>query len=271
MKSKPRVAIVGHGFVGKAVDYAFPDQNVDKVIIDPKYNNTIKDACPADVFFVCVPTPMGSNGSIDASILCDVVENIKKSCGGLIIIKSTVTPEIIDNLTSTNVVYNPEFLREATAVADIVTPSMHIFGGGYHDTRRAEKFFNDYSVCQSAPVYHMSSKDASFCKYTINSFLATKVLWFNQLYDIANKNGANFGRISKAVGADPRIGGSHMMVPGPDGKQGFGGACFPKDTAAFVKYAPEFSILEHVIRENNVYRIAYEKDDREKEQNISYE
>jgi len=269
--------IVGHGFVGKAVDYAFNSDMVNKYIVDPKIGTSIEDSecVNADVAFVCLPTPMGKNGEIDSSILVDVVNYLKANTSSLIIVKSTVTPDIISKLGGGDlghrVVYNPEFLREATAVADIITPSMHIFGGTREYTERAEQFFNDYSLCKSAPVYHMSMKDASFVKYGINSFLASKVLWFNQFYDVIKANGGNYGQIARAIATDERIGYSHIMVPGPDGKRGFGGACFPKDTSALLDFAKDFSILEEVIKQNNEYRKKYEKDDREKEQNISYE
>lgn len=271
------MAIIGHGFVGKAVDYAFNNDMVEKYIVDPKYDTKITDPqVPlAEVAFVCLPTPMGENGEINSDILVDAVEYLKYNTQSLIIVKSTVTPEIIDALGSgpggARVVYNPEFLREATAVADIITPSMHIFGGEKKATEYAEKFFNDYSLCKAAPVYHMSLIDASFVKYGINSFLASKVLWFNQFYDIVKKNGGNYGQVARAISTDERIGYSHIMVPGPDGKRGFGGACFPKDTSAFLEFAGSFSILEEVIKRNNEYRKGYEKDDREKEQNIRYD
>lgn len=274
------MTIVGHGFVGKAVDYAFNDDMVTKTIIDPKYGTHLEDLLdvyphPSDVYFVCVPTPMGKDGEINSSILELAVEWLKEKTKGLIIVKSTVTPQIIDRLGSgeggERVVYNPEFLREATAVADIITPDMHIFGGDREWTERAEKFFTEYSLCKSAPTYHMSLKDASFVKYGINTFLASKVLWFNQFYDIIKEHGGNYGHIARAIATDPRVGYSHIMVPGPDGKRGFGGACFPKDTTAFLDFAGDFSVLEEVIKCNKEYRKDYEKDDREKEQNISYD
>ena len=271
--------IIGHGFVGKAVDYAFPDLE-EKIIIDPKNGTSLEDidlsGDGSNVFFVCLPTPMGADGKIDSSILTNCVEYLRNNApvNDLIIIKSTVTPDIIEELgrgvLGDCVVYNPEFLREATAVADIVSPSMHIFGGQRHATERAERFFSDHSICASAPVYHMSLSDASFVKYGINSFLATKVLWFNQFADVIKENGGNFGQVTRAMGTDERIGSSHMSAPGPDGKRGFGGACFPKDTSAFSNYADGFTVLKEVIERNNEYRKVYEKDDREKEQNISY-
>lgn len=273
-----KINIIGHGFVGKAVDYAFNSDMVEKTIIDPKYNNSVEDV-PAglrdDVSFVCVPTPMGDNGVIDSTILENVVSYLKQNTKGLIIVKSTVIPEIIERLGEgdggSRVVYNPEFLREATATADVIEPAMHIFGGVRENTERAERLFQDYSLCKAAPVYHMTLAEASFVKYGINSFLASKVLWFNQFYDVVKKNNSNYGTIARAIATDPRIGYSHIMAPGPDGKRGFGGACFPKDTSAFNKFAPEFTVLQEVIERNNEYRKGYEKDSREQEQNIRYD
>ena len=116
----------------------------------------------------------------------------------------------------------------------------------------------------------MTVEEASFVKYTINSFLALKVTFFNQLYDAVGETDANFARIIQAVGSDPRIGHSHTKVPGFDGKQGFGGACFPKDVSALINTTKVFTILEECVTINNQYRNKYEKDDREVLQNINY-
>jgi len=273
---KLNIAIVGHGFVGKAVDYGFPSQNCDKYIVDPKHGMDIT-ALPQnmDYIFVCVPTPMGDDGSIDSNIIESVVSYLLTNNNGVIIIKSTITPEILKKFANSRVVYNPEFLTEKSANEDFVNPFMHIFGGHPLYTQRVEELYKYYSICKPCPTYHMSTIEASFVKYGINSFLATKVLWFNQLYDIIQKENANYGKIISAITTDSRVGRSHTTVPGFDGKRGYGGSCFPKDTLAFVKYAKtlknDFSVLEKVILENNKYRSKYKKDQREVEQNISYD
>ena len=88
--------------------------------------------------------------------------------------------------------------------------------------------------------------------------------------DVVSDEKANYNQIITAISTDSRIGNSHTLVPGFDGKRGFGGACFPKDTTAFSSFAPEFTILKKVIEENNKYRCGYEKDERELEQNVNY-
>lgn len=270
--NKLRVAIIGHGFAGKAVDYGFTHNMVEKIIIDPKYGTTTKDLNDdIDIAFVCVPTPMADDGRIDASILDSVMQELQLLDNlKLIIIKSTVTPDIIDNYAYDGIVYNPEFLTERSAKEDFVNPQFHIFGGEPRATKVAQDFYSTFSLCNPCQSYFMSHKEASFVKYAINSFLALKVTFFNQLYDAVNDTGANFAPIMKVVGLDSRVGHSHTRAPGPDGKQGFGGACFPKDVSAFVAFSNRLTLLKECIKINNTYRSKYELDEREKEQNVNY-
>ena len=271
-----KLAIIGHGFVGRAVDYGFTHPRVEKTIIDPKYGNSVKDidVTKYDAIFVCVPTPMHSSGAIDTSILEEVMIHLTSGLlfnHTTLIIKSTVTPDIIAKYQKDNIVYNPEFLAEKSANEMFVNPPFHVFGGYPQCCFMAEWLYRDYSLCSPCPVFHMTMEEASFVKYAINTFLATKVTFFNQLYDAVSQTSANFNKIISVVGADPRIGHSHAKVPGFDGKRGFGGACFPKDTAALLNYTDKMSLLEKVIEINNSYRSSYNKDDRELAQNISYE
>jgi UDPglucose 6-dehydrogenase len=274
---KKKIAIVGHGFVGKAVDYGFSNPGLEKIIVDPRYNVGIDRLTNIDLeaVFICVPTPMNADGSINSKIVVDAVDFIKEYGGsGLIVIKSTVTPDVIKMLTlgpnGDRVIYNPEFLTEKAANEDFVNPNLHVFGGAPWACDRLHELYTKYSTCKPCPVYNMTAEEASFVKYGINSFLASKVLWMNQFYDIIEKHGSNYNSVINAVTADPRIGKSHTSVPGFDGKRGFGGACFPKDTAAFLNFAKDFSVLREVINANNNYRSGYDLDDREKMQNITY-
>ncbi len=271
----PLIGIVGHGFVGKAVDYGFSQRDVKKFIVDPNIDTTIDDLTKfdPDVTFVAVPTPMSDDGKIDASIVTKVVKELIDKTKGFVVVKSTVTPDImmeLANLARDRIVYNPEFLTEKNANEDFINPKMHVFGGDPGTCRFIEELFETCSLCRPCPVFHVSIAEASLIKYGINSFLATKVLWFNQFYDTVNGHG-NYNRIISAIANDPRIGHSHTIVPGFDGKRGFGGACFPKDTKALSYFDPEFSILKDVITANNKIRSTYEKDSREKEQNVNYD
>ena len=132
MKNTLKMGIVGHGFVGKATDWGF-NRSVEKFIVDPKYKSTIEDLsqfCP-DIIFVCVPTPMGGDGKQNSEIIEEVVEKINNLLPkSIIVVKSTVLPEILQKLkkTSQNLIYNPEFLREKHSNEDFVNSEMIIFG-----------------------------------------------------------------------------------------------------------------------------------------------
>ena len=270
-----KITIVGHGFGGKAVEYGFKTPGVRIQLVDPKYNVSLKDIkLQENIAFVCVPTPMGKNGVIDSSILVDTVKQLKKRMSGIIVIKSTVTPDIIKSLIKgsggNRIIYNPEFLTEKNAVDDFINPGMHIFGGENGIIDDLEFYYKEHSLCRPCPVHRMSAVDASYVKYGINSFLAMKVLFFNQFYDVIENNKGSYNKIVNAIISDPRIGQSHTAVPGLDNKRGYGGACFPKDTSALFNHDKGFTLLGECVRINNEYRAMYELDEREREQNVDY-
>jgi UDP-N-acetyl-D-mannosaminuronate dehydrogenase len=103
LTEKFKIGIVGHGFVGKAVDYAFTHSMVEKFYVDPKHNTTIDDlvAWQPNMVFICAPTPMGPQGIIDATIVEDAVLKIFHHTSAGVSVKSTVTPDIIQRLAFT--------------------------------------------------------------------------------------------------------------------------------------------------------------------------
>ena len=273
-----RVLIVGHGFVGTAVEYGFINNDID--IIDPKYSKGLdwEHINPTDykIVFICVPTPMSQDGSCDSSILDKVMKRFQYAnkdslTDQCIVIKSTVTPKTIQKYINwSGVIYNPEFLTEKSANEQFVDPQFHIFGGREQDCKLLQYYYETYSLCNPCPVHIMSLEEASFTKYAINSFLATKVTFFNQLYEAVELQGCNFQKIIKAVGSDKRIGHSHTKVPGFDNKKGYGGACFPKDTSAITKEFNLLTLIDECVKINNDYRKQYSLDEREVEQHVNY-
>lgn len=271
-----KIAIVGHGFVGKAVDYGFPVDN--KILIDPQYGSSVEDlkGQSIDVAFICVPTPMSKDKKINGNIVKDCVTYLKENTNTAIIaIKSTITPDIVKELQQgekgSRVIFNPEFLMERTYKDDFVNPDFHVFGGEKKTAEALLRIYEKYSKCKPCPVYFVTGAEASLIKYGINSFLASKVLWFNQFLDVVDQHGGDYTNVINAITSDERITSSHTLVPGHDGKRGFGGACFTKDTAALLGVSPQFSVLQEVVNRNNEYRLVYELDDREKEQNVHYD
>jgi len=280
-ENKIKIGIVGHGFVGSAVDYAFTHPFVDKFIVDPKLDTTIDDLLDYDPFitFVCAPTPVGENGVCDASIVEDAVLKLMEDTTSIIVIKSTVTPDVIDRLANSlfdddvpRLVYNPEFLTERSSKEQFVMAPYHIIGGSPNMTKEVVNIYKLFSLCTTDKYVEMSAPEASFVKYAVNTFLATKVTFFNQLYDTVTSFGCNWPTIANAVGLDSRIGQGHTRVPGFDGKRGFGGACFPKDLQAFNKFDTKcLTLLAEVGKINDNYRKNYELDDREKSNNIKFD
>ncbi len=277
-----KMGIIGHGFVGKAVDFGF-SKNTSKLIIDPIYKNSIDDLVvfKPEIIFVCVPTPMLINGYQDSSIVTEVVSEITDLIPDtLIVIKSTITPTVIEKLKNItcNIVYNPEFLREKQANFDFENSKIIILGGQKEDCEKVASIYKNHSVCKTLNYHNVDLKSASFIKYSINTFLATKVIYFNELFNLFSelKTNDSWQQVIDIISLDERMGNSHMNVPGHDGKRGFGGACFPKDSTALLKFAEsmqvDLSVLKSAVRVNNVIRATYNAlDEREKEQNITYD
>ena len=156
--------------------------------------------------------------------------------------------------------YNPEFLTEKNHIEDFKNPAMHVFGGSLNDTEEVEKLYNEHSICNPCPVYKTDMVTASMVKYCINSFLATKVTFMNEMYDVLKAaRGADWQTFTNIIANDPRIGNTHMKVPGNDGQRGYAGSCFPKDTNALAWFAREilnkpFTQLETSIKINDTLR-----------------
>ena len=271
------ITIVGHGFVGKSLEYALDVRGNNIDIIDPKYGTDLEDIkADQDFIFVCVPTPMSADGSVDSSIVLDITQKlVSTTIMTNIVIKSTIPPDDAKSLSSKSfrVVYNPEFLTERNAIEDFINPIFHILGGvDYGYCVKVFDLYQNHSRCRPCEVFYMSAEEASFVKYGINTYLASKTLWFNQFKDVIdNRSTGNFNKVINAIGSDPRVGYSHTQAPGFDNKRGFGGSCFPKDSKAFAKFAKdEFTVLNEVILANNAYRRDYSMDSREIEQKVNF-
>ncbi len=137
---------------------------------------------------------------------------------------------------------------------------MHVFGGALSNTNEVEKLYKEHSTCNPCPVYKTDIVTASMVKYCINSFLATKVTFMNEMYDVLKASrGCDWNTFTKIISNDTRIGKTHMKVPGNDGQRGYSGSCFPKDTNALAWFAREilnkpFTQLETSIKINDTLR-----------------
>lgn len=257
----PKVGIVGLGFVGGAIAEAMAHCDLVLVDKDPQRGtHNFSDLKDCLGVFVSVPTPFGDDGKCDTSILEYVLGQLK-GYKGVIISKCTAPPLVYKTLNETypNLVHAPEFLTAANAYHDYVNGKFAIIGGStqaYIDL--AEKIIK-WGQPSATNIAHCTIEEASLTKYTINSFLATKVTFMNELYQLAEAVGADYNLVSTMVAMDQRIGASHMRVPGPDGEFGFGGACFPKDTSALLKIADEvdvqLNVLDAAVKKNLILRL----------------
>jgi nucleotide sugar dehydrogenase len=276
-----KVGIIGYGFVGKALADGLKE-NVDVFLVDPKLKTSIKDlqSFNPKIIFICVPTPMNNDGSQNISILEKVLNEITYYLSDVVIVlKSTVLPSYVKQINEicSSLILNPEFLRENFAYEDFINSDLILFGGDKNETKVLSDFYINHTKCKNKKHIFVDILSASLIKYTINSFLATKVIFFNEIKNIFDKSDTSesWSNFIKAVSSDNRIGDSHMEVPGPDGRYGFGGACFPKDTNALYKYSKEigaeFELLYKAIHLNNIIRAEYNSPiNRELEQNIDF-
>ena len=263
-----KLGIVGHGFVGSAVSNGF-DIDTEQFIVDPNQNkNTLKelvDDFDPSITFVCVPTPQqDTHEDVDVSIARDTLENLSDlKYKGIVVIKSTITPHHLTKFKKDfklKIVYNPEFLTEANSFQDFLNPNMQVLGGKWRECDSVEKAYVRHSSVKTVPTFKVDLITASLIKYTINSWLATKVIWFNQLRELYDESGAraSWEQFITMLNEDPRMGDSHMQVPGPDGIKGYGGHCFPKDTKALLYYSKlkskKLKVLNDIITYNTKYR-----------------
>ena len=275
-----KIAIVGFGFVGKALSRGLKKE-VKIIKIDPILGTNISDlkSFNPKFIFVCVPTPMNKDGSQDLSIVEQIFSELSDTkLDANIVLKSSVIPSNLKLLNSKiNYVYNPEFLREKHAEDDFINGNIILFGGEEKLCLDASKFYSKYTLCKQKEHFVTDKTTASLVKYSINSFLATKVIFFNQLkslLQIANPE-SDWEKFIDIMSRDVRVGDSHMQVPGHDGREGFGGACFPKDISALEDFGASnnfnFSLIKEVIKINNQIRSVYnDPTQRESEQNITF-
>lgn len=254
-----KLGVIGSGFVGSAVINGFNLPTVEQWVVDPKKTTTTMSQmliANPDLVFVCVPTPPKADGSVDARTIEYVLHDLSVSeYPGIVVIKSTVTPDYLEDFvtkfSNLRIVYNPEFLTEANSLDDFINPPMQILGGHWDDCEAVEKAYVRYSKVKVVPTFKTDIVSASLLKYTINSWLATKVTFMNELYQLHRSSGAktSWEQFTDMLQRDKRIGDSHLRVPGPDGAFGFGGHCFPKDTKGLLSYANQKNIRLNVLAE----------------------
>jgi len=144
-----------------------------------------------------------------------------------------------------NIVFNPEFLTERKARFDFLNQTRIILGGSAELTSKVEQLYK--IIFHSPRIIHTDYKTGEFIKYFANVFFAVKVSFANEMKLICDAVGVNWEEALAGFVSDGRIADSHLNVPGPDGKRGFGGTCFPKDICAFINFAKKTGIDANVV------------------------
>jgi UDPglucose 6-dehydrogenase len=185
-----------------------------------------------------------------------------------IVVRSTVPVGFCESI---GVNFMPEFLTESNWVDDFKNNNAWIFGAdSLYNTSVKTKFAELISLAKESgaikydDVFICSSKEAELTKLARNSFLATKVSFFNEIYDLCDKEGEiNYNTVAELTGLDRRIGQSHTQVPGPDGKRGYGGTCFPKDISSLNHQLEQLGIDSYIIEAAKSRNIQVDRKDQD--------
>ena len=246
------IGIIGQGFVGNAVYQKFKNY-YEVLTFDLKAklcNSTYEEVHRnCHTIFFCLPTPMNKDGSCHLKLVEKQLYELNESCKEdyikkLVIIKSTVPPGTTNKwnkrFKNLDIIFNPEFLTEVNAVQDYENQTRIILGGPRKTTTKLKPIFS--KVFPKAAIIKTDSTYAEMVKYVTNTFLATKVSFANEMYQICEGLNVDYDKVVEYALYDERLGKSHWAVPGPDGDFGYGGHCFPKDTKALIRVAESLSI-----------------------------
>lgn len=263
------IGIIGYGFVGSAVFegmcHAFDivaydikmgiigtQRSCTNVDIDKGYARVLDET--DGPIFICLPTPMDEDGKCNTGIVTSAVRRLdamaSKGKDRVFVIKSTVPPgttKMLNDWTENSYVcFNPEFLREVSAIEDFKNQDRIIIGGPREGTNVLKAMYE--IAYPDVPVTKTSSTIAEMVKYTTNVFLAAKVAVANEIAQVCEALGEDYDKVVEYATKDKRLGTSHWAVPGPDGKKGFGGSCFPKDLNAFINLAESVKVNPHTLK-----------------------
>jgi len=286
------INIIGFGYVGTSIAHLCNENGLkysvyDKVSLDiikergqsegyvfdyfqdlrDLVNNNTKEH--TNVYFICVPTPSTLNGDCDVSIINNLINNLSKMIKkkSIIIIKSTVKPttcnELTKNYPELDLVFCPEFLRELTYKDDIYNSQFIMFGA---NDLKLKSILNDlflnflykHKTEDKPKIIYRKFEEAELFKYTVNTFLATKITFFNEIYELCEKLDIDYQEFKTLFPLEPRIGCYGVKVPGDDGKYGFGLSCLPKELASMIQLRGQLgldkSILEEIKKKNDMLR-----------------
>jgi len=255
-----KIIITGQGIVGNATwetlkTFGPTIKRSQVEFHDPARGAWAQDWQEAQWCFICVSTDFDRERGIndDRQVFAAIAEANAQGFSGTYVLRSTVSLTTIDDMEwlGDQLVVWPEFVRAAHWERDAVRPVVIAMGG-----TRAHELGKFTGLIGAANF--MSNREAMACKLAVNSYLAAKVIFFNNLYALCERTNMDFDLVMSAATSYPGIGPRHAHVPGPDGYLGYGGHCLPKDTKTFAcdlaKFGSDASMLRSVIESNDRIR-----------------
>jgi nucleotide sugar dehydrogenase len=233
--SKPLIGFIGQGFIGMnyANDFEARGHTIVRFAKESPYNQNKDAIASCDIVFIAVPTPTTPAG-YDSSIIEAVIPLARS--GAIVVLKSTILPGLTkvlqEKFPDRIIIHSPEFLSEATAAFDSANPFMNIVGITKQDDEHKKAAELVMSVLPPSPFNKIvTSEEAELIKYTHNCSGYTQIIFFNLMYDLAGKLGADWKNIEEAMRADPYVPNRYSSPVHKSGR-GAGGHCFIKDMAA---------------------------------------
>jgi UDPglucose 6-dehydrogenase len=252
-----KIGVIGVGVVGGACKFGFELLGHDVLVHDIALQTKIEDVLETEIAFICVPTPMGEDGSCDTTIVEEVVRTLSQlNYNGIVAIKSTVVPGTTEKLrteTGLNVCFVPEFLRERCAVTDF-TENHDICIIGCNDNET----YDIIKQCHGnlpEEFTKLTPTEAEFCKYFNNVYNAMLIIFANSFYEACKRVNVNYTNVKNAVIKRKHIHGNYLECN--DNFRGFGGMCLPKDVSAMAGMMKDTDIdfFKNLLEENNKYKV----------------
>jgi UDPglucose 6-dehydrogenase len=280
---KISINIIGYGYVGSSMGYLCERNNVEFNVCDLNskeggfnYFNNVSELVNfsetnSDINFyvIAVPTPSDTQGNCDTSIVRNILSQLRMLVNKetYVIIKSTLVPGTSNSLNiqfpTLNIVFCPEFLREATYKDDIYNAQFVLLGippkfdmVKYQKVLRVIRIFYKHNT--QIDILMRSYEECEIFKYSLNCFFATKIWYFNKIYQVCESMDVDYQKLKELFKLDSRIGDYGTTVPGSDNKFGFGLSCLPKECRGMSRLLDaldlDSTVFKQISRENDILR-----------------
>lgn len=250
--NNPAIGIIGAGTVAKAMTAVFPDA----ILYSPhQYAENRGKIGECEIVFLCPPTPHVPGKGCDVSAVEDAFTLLNKPT--IVIIRSTIPPGTTERMQKKyphhKLLFNPEFLSEATAVSDTQSPFRQIVGYTKKSFPLAGEIRDLLPLAAFTRL--MPATEAELVKYWSNCFYATKVVFANQLYDFCQRLGIDYDLVKESARADMRVGRWHLEIftnlfsRARKDRRGYGGKCLPKDVKNLIHFGDEIGVDLKLLKE----------------------